>query len=93
MAAYSYLEFVLPGILMMNIVNAAFLQATSQIYFRASCASIEEMLVSPLSYVEMIAGTLSIVILRSVITALGILLIGHGVRRGAYALVPNSCSG
>ena len=73
---YRYLEFVLPGVVMMNIVNAAFLQATSQIYFQRFQKSIEEILVSPLSYVEMIAGTISIVILRSVFTAIGIMLIG-----------------
>jgi len=33
-------------------------------------------LVSPLSYVEMIMGTISIVILRSVFTAIGIMFIG-----------------
>lgn len=73
---YRYLEFVLPGVVMMNIVNAAFLQATSQIYFQRFQKSIEEILVAPLSYVEMIAGTISIVILRSVFTAIGIMLIG-----------------
>lgn len=73
---YRYLEFVLPGVVMMNIVNAAFLQATSQIYFQRFQKSIEEILVSPLSYVEMIAGTISIVIMRSVFTAIGIMLIG-----------------
>lgn len=73
---YRYLEFVLPGVVMMNIVNAAFLQATSQLYFQRFQKSIEEILVSPLSYVEMIAGTISIVILRSVFTAIGIMLIG-----------------
>src|SRR5271167_4298599 len=30
---HHYLEFVLPGILMLNILNAAFLQSSSQIYF------------------------------------------------------------
>ena len=30
---HRYLEFVLPGMLMMNIVNAAFLQSSSAIYF------------------------------------------------------------
>ncbi|HTP76841.1 MAG TPA: ABC transporter permease [Rhizomicrobium sp.] len=73
---YSYLEFVLPGVVMMNIVNAAFLQATSQIYFQRFQKSIEEILVAPLSYVEMIAGAISIVVLRSVFTAIGIMLIG-----------------
>ena len=57
---HRYLEFVLPGILMMNIVNAAFLQSSSQIYFSRFLRYVEEMLVSPLSYAEMIAGVLAI---------------------------------
>lgn len=72
---HRYLEFVLPGILMLNVVNAAFLQSTSQIYFARFLRYIEESLVSPLSYAEMIAGILSVVVVRSVITALGILAI------------------
>src|ERR1700729_2440484 len=50
---HRYLEFVLPGILMMNIVNAAFLQACSAIYFQRFMRFIEETLVAPLSYAEM----------------------------------------
>ena len=73
-AGHRYLEFVLPGILMMNVVNAAFLQSSSQVYFSRFLRYVEETLVSPLSYVEMIAGTLIIVIARSVITAVGILV-------------------
>ena len=59
---HRYLEFVLPGIVMLNVVNAAFLQSTSQIYFQRFLRYIEETLVAPLSYVEMIVGTLSIVV-------------------------------
>ena len=47
---HRYLEFVLPGILMMNVINAAFLQSTSQIYFQRFQRYIEETLVAPLSY-------------------------------------------
>ncbi len=72
---HRYLEFVLPGILMLNIVNAAFLQSSSQIYFSRFLRYVEESLVSPLSYAEMIVGILSVVIARSIITALGILAI------------------
>lgn len=72
---HRYLEFVLPGILMMNVINAAFLQSSSQIYFQRFLRYIEETLVSPLSYVEMIVGSLAVVILRTVATALGILVI------------------
>jgi ABC-2 type transport system permease protein len=72
---HRYIEFVLPGILMMNIVNSAFLQSSSQVYFSRFLRYVEESLVSPLSYVEMIAGSLAVVIVRSVITAIGILAI------------------
>ncbi|HEX3667432.1 MAG TPA: ABC transporter permease [Rhizomicrobium sp.] len=72
---HRYLEFVLPGILMLNIINAAFLQSSSQVYFSRFLHYIEEALVAPLSYAEMIAGIIAVVILRSVITALGILVI------------------
>jgi ABC-2 type transport system permease protein len=72
---HRYIEFVLPGILMLNIVNASFLQSSSQIYFSRFLRYVEETLVSPLSYAEMIAGILSVVVVRCVITALGILVI------------------
>ncbi|MBU6299317.1 MAG: ABC transporter permease, partial [Alphaproteobacteria bacterium] len=58
---HRYLEFVLPGILMMNVINAAFLQSSSQVYFARFLRYIEEALVSPLSYVEMIIGSLAVV--------------------------------
>jgi ABC-2 type transport system permease protein len=72
---HTYLEFVLPGIVMLNVVNAAFLQSSSQVYFARFLHYVEETLVSPLSYVEMIAGVLVTVVFRSVVTALGILVI------------------
>jgi ABC-2 type transport system permease protein len=72
---HRYIEFVLPGILMLNIINAAFLQSSSQIYFQRFMRSVEEVLVAPLSYAEMIAGTLATVVFRTVITAVGILII------------------
>jgi ABC-2 type transport system permease protein len=75
-AGHRYVEFVLPGILMLNVVNAAFLQSTSQIYFQRFMRYIEETLVAPLSYVEMIIGSLTMTIVRSIVTATGIMLIG-----------------
>src|ERR1019366_1896504 len=73
---HRYLEFVLPGILLMNIVNASFLQSSSAIYFARFLHFIEETLVSPLSYVEMIVGSLTVVVVRSTVTAIGILIMG-----------------
>ncbi|MBV9571659.1 MAG: ABC transporter permease [Alphaproteobacteria bacterium] len=73
---HRYIEFVLPGILMLNVVNAAFLQSSSQIYFQRFLRYIEEVLVAPFSHIEMIVGLLAMTVVRSVITAVGILLIG-----------------
>jgi ABC-2 type transport system permease protein len=73
---HKYIEFVLPGVLMLNIVNASFLQSSSAIYFSRFLRFIEETLVSPMSYVEMIAGSLAVVVVRSTVTAIGILVMG-----------------
>lgn len=73
---HRYLEFVLPGILMMSVVNSSFLQSSSQVYFSRFLHYVEETLVAPLSYVEMIAGSLAVVVARTVVTAIGILVIG-----------------
>jgi ABC-2 type transport system permease protein len=75
---HKYLEFVLPGILMMNIINAAFIQSSTAIYFSRFIKFVEEMLVAPLSYVEMIVGSLSVVVLRATLTGIGILIMGIG---------------
>ena len=73
---HRYIEFVLPGVLMLNIVNASFLQSSSAIYFSRFLRFIEETLVSPMSYVEMIAGSLAVVVVRSTVTAIGIMVMG-----------------
>ena len=75
---HRYIEFVMPGILMMNIINAAFLQSSSAIYFSRFIRFVEEMLVAPLSYLEMVVGSLFTVVLRASITGVGILVIGMG---------------
>jgi ABC-2 type transport system permease protein len=85
---HRYIEFVLPGILMMNIVNAAFLQSSSQVYFSRFLRYIEEALVAPLSYAEMIAGVIAVVVARSVITALGILVIATAFRATSFSSLP-----
>lgn len=72
---HRYLEFVLPGIVMLNVVNAAFLQASSQVYFSRFMRYVEETLVSPLSYAEMIIGVVAVVVIRALVTAVGILVI------------------
>lgn len=74
-AGVTYLEFVLPGILMMNVIGAAFIHTAFNIYFQRFSRYIEEILISPLSYMEMLVGYISGAVIRSVIVGAGIYVI------------------
>lgn len=72
----SYVEFVLPGVLMMNLLSAAFMQSSSALYFQRFLKNIEEVLIAPFSYDEMILAFVFSGMLRGFIVAAGILGIG-----------------
>jgi ABC-2 type transport system permease protein len=71
-----YIEFVLPGILMMNVITSAFSHASSSLYFHRFMRRIEEMLVAPLSHTEMILGYVIGGVTRGIIVGVGVLLVG-----------------
>lgn len=71
-----YITFVFPGILMLNIIGSSFAQSSSSVYFARFIRSIEEILVSPLSYFEIVIGYVIGGIIRSLVVAFGILLVG-----------------
>ncbi len=71
-----YIQFVLPGILMMNVLTSAFSHSSSSVYFQRFVRNIEEMLVAPLSHAEMIFGYLAGAVARALIVGIGILIIG-----------------
>lgn len=71
-----YISFVFPGILMMNVIQASFMSSSSTVYFGRFLRSIEEMLVAPFSYLEMIASYIVSAVVRTFIIAVGILIIG-----------------
>lgn len=70
-----YIDFVLPGIVMMNVIGAAFGQTSSSLYFHRWTRNIEEMLASPLSYSEMVLGYLIGAVVRALCVGLGIYVI------------------
>ncbi len=72
---FSYIDFVLPGILMMNVVSSAFGQSSSSLYFQRFTHSIEEILTAPISYLEMILGYIIGSVIRSLIVAGGIFVL------------------
>ncbi len=72
----SYIVFVLPGVLMMNVLTSAFSHTSSSLYFHRFLRRIEEMLVAPLSHFEMILGYVVGGVVRGVIVGVGILIVG-----------------
>jgi ABC-2 type transport system permease protein len=83
-AGVPYITFVFPGILMLSVINAAFASSSSSLYFARFIHSIDEILVSPFSYAEMIFGFMLGSIMRGVMVAA--LIIGVGLLFGAVTL-------
>jgi len=71
----SYIDFVIPGLVMMNVMQSSFTQAASSLYFQRFLRHIEEVLTAPLSYLEIIAGFIIAGMLRGLIVGLGVYVI------------------
>lgn len=71
-----YMLFVFPGILMMNMLSASFDNVSHTLFVSRWVRNIHEVLVAPLSYLEMIIGYVVGAITRGLLIGLGVLLIG-----------------
>lgn len=71
-----YITFVFPGVLMLSIINASFSSSSSSLYFMRFTRGIEEILIAPFSYLEMIFGLVLSSITRALMVAFLILLVG-----------------
>lgn len=71
-----YITFVFPGILMLNVINSAFSSSSSSLYFARFVKSIDEILMTPFSYIEMIFGFMLGSMIRAVMVATLIVLVG-----------------
>ena len=74
-AGVTYIDFVLPGILMLNLINSAFSQTSSSLFFQRFAKHIEEILVAPLSHFEMIVGYVIGGVARAVVVSIGVYVI------------------
>jgi ABC-2 type transport system permease protein len=84
-AGVPYISFVFPGVLMLSIINASFASASSALYFMRFTRGIEEMLITPFSYLEMLLGFVGGAVARTMMVAFLILLVGLAF--GAVSLV------
>lgn len=71
-----YITFVFPGILMLNIISSSFAATSSSVYFARFIKNIEEILVSPLSYFEIVLGFVAGGVARALLVAFGVLMVG-----------------
>ena len=75
-AGVPYISFVFPGILMLSIINASFSSASSALYFMRFTRGIEEVLIAPFSYVEMLIGFVGSAVSRALMVSFLILAVG-----------------
>lgn len=79
-----YITFVFPGILMLNIITASFSHSSSAIFSGKYFNIMEEVLITPLSYLEIVISYATAGVVRGLVVALGVL--GIGLLFGAVTL-------
>lgn len=83
-AGVPFISFVFPGVLMLSVINASFASASSSLYFMRFSRAIEEVLIAPFSYAEMLVGFVGSALMRALIVAF--LIVGVGLLFGAVTL-------
>lgn len=83
-AGVPYISFVFPGVLMLSIINASFSSASSALYFMRFTRGIEEVLIAPFSYLEILIGLVLSAVTRALMVSF--LILGVGMLFGAVTL-------
>lgn len=73
--ASSYAAFIVPGLIAMQLISGAFENTSSSLFISRWHNHIQELLLSPLSYIEMVLGLLAGGVSRGLLNALGVYLI------------------
>ncbi len=74
-AGIPYIMFVLPGVLMLNLISSSFSQTSSSLYFQRFAKHIEEILVAPLSNTQIVLGYMIAGVIRAAVVGIGIFII------------------
>ena len=70
-----YLVFLIPGLIMMYVIEGAYSNTSSSLFISRWANNIEELLVTPLSYFEMVLAILIGGLARSLVAATGVYLV------------------
>lgn len=74
-AGFPYLVFLVPGLVMMYVIEGSYSNTSSSLFISRWANNIEELLVTPLSYFEMVLAILIGGLARSLTVALGVYLV------------------
>ncbi len=67
-----YLNFITPGLMAMHLISSAYENTSSSLFIGRWHNHIQEILLSPLSYIEMVLGLLAGGVVRGVVVCLGV---------------------
>ncbi len=70
-----YLQFLIPGLIMMYVIEGSYTNTSSSLFISRWANYIEELLVTPLSYLEMVGAILIGGLVRSLVIASGVYLV------------------
>jgi ABC-2 type transport system permease protein len=76
MGGVPYVQFLLPGLVMLNVIASSYDEAASSLFQQRFQLSIQELLIAPLSDLELLLGYLTGSILRGVVIGALIMLLG-----------------
>jgi ABC-2 type transport system permease protein len=71
----SYLQFMVPGLVMMHLIESSYANTSSSLFISRWHNHIQEVLLSPLSYFEMVLALLIGGVTRGILTASGVYLV------------------
>lgn len=74
-SGFSYMQFIVPGLVMMTIITSAFQNTVSSFFFAKFQRNIEELMVSPTPYWVIIAGFVGGGILRGLLVGAIVLIV------------------
>ena len=73
----AYIVYIFPGLVMMNVVNGAYANTTTSLFIARHELFIQDLLVSPLSYLEMVLAYTLGGAIRGVLVGVLTLLVGY----------------
>lgn len=88
MGGYKYVQFIAPGLIMMNIITSSYASAVSAFFGAKFQRHIEEILVSPASNITILLGFMSNGLLRGIIVGIIVSIIALFFYTFTY-LLPN----